>query len=66
MHRNLHMLDTSLMQVSGDRVEPDEQMNSRKEPLPWYRQTFYSKRSCDQCTCGTVMSHMMSQHCLMM
>ena len=31
MHRDLHALGTSHMRVSGDRVEPDERMNSRPE-----------------------------------
>ena len=32
MHRDLHVLGTSHMQVSGDRVEPDEWTNNRQEP----------------------------------
>ena len=48
MCRDLHMLDTSHMKVSGDRVEPDEQMNNRQEPPSRYWQPFYSKWSCDQ------------------
>ena len=61
MHRDPHVLDTSHMWLSGDRVEPDERTNNRQEAptRPW--QPFYSKRSCDQCTCGTVTSHMTSQ-----
>ena len=31
MCRDLHVLDTSHMRVSGDRVEPDECTNNRQE-----------------------------------
>ena len=31
MHRNLHVLGTSHMLVSSDRVEPDKWMNQRLE-----------------------------------
>ena len=31
---------------------------SQKKPRTRHQPTFYSKRSCDQCTCGAVTSHM--------
>ena len=66
MRHDLHVLDTSHMWVSGDRVQPDEWTNNRQEPPTEALVTFYSKRSCDQHTCSAMTSHMMSQHHLMM
>ena len=65
MCRDLHALDTSLTWVSGDRAEPDEQINNRQESPTEALATFYSKRSHDQCTCNAVTSYMTSWHRLM-
>ena len=64
MHCDLHALGTSHLQVSGDRVEPDEWTNNRPEPQPRHWRAFHNKRSCDQCMCSAVTSHMTSQHTL--
>ena len=38
-----------------------QELQEQKEPQMRHHLTFYTKRSHDLCTCGTVMSHMTSQ-----